>query len=278
MIVQAIDTLDFATRIYMRMRSWVAPAGIAKTFLGFKMYCDTRDFIQRRIFYFGMFEPNLTYYMMSQLHASDHVVDIGANVGYITLLVSHIVGDSGRVVSIEASPTTFALLSRNLKLNETSNVLALNMAATGEPCEVEIVAGGSRNSGSNSIQRVTGRSATVVKGDALSNLAAVDKERLKFIKIDIEGSETPVLQDILNNLHRYPKLRNIAVEMSPASANLVPLFVAAGFRVYALPNNYSIGYLFVREYLRRSKEDGFVVKKPIDAYDASYTDYVFERA
>jgi FkbM family methyltransferase len=277
MIVQTIDALDFGARVYMRLRAWFAPTGIAETFLGFKMYCDTRDFIQRRIFYFRIYEPNLTHYIMRNLQPSDHMIDVGANVGYITLLSSHIVGETGRVVSIEASPATFALLSRNLTLNNTNNVVALNMAATGEPCEVEILDGRNYNSGASSIQQASGRSAAIVKGDALSNLEAWDNERLTFIKIDIEGSETPVLQDILSNLHRYPRLKNIAVEMSPISGTLLPSFIAAGFRVYALPNNYRIGYLFVRQYLSQSKEDGFVVKLPLTSYDPRYTDYVFER-
>lgn len=86
------------------------------------MHCDTRDFIQRRVFYFNIYEPNLTYYILSRVRSGDHVVDVGANVGYMTLLLSSIVGEIGKVVAIEASPSTFSLLSRNLELNNTQNV------------------------------------------------------------------------------------------------------------------------------------------------------------
>ncbi len=118
----AITGLDFTMRLYMRFRSWITPIGIGVTSIGFKMHCDTRDFIQRRVFYFNIYEPNLTYYILSRVRSGDHVVDVGANVGYMTLLLSSIVGEIGKVVAIEASPSTFSLLSRNLELNNTQNV------------------------------------------------------------------------------------------------------------------------------------------------------------
>jgi FkbM family methyltransferase len=251
--------------------------GIGETLFGFKMYCDTRDFIQRRVYHFKMYEPNLTYYILQTVRLGDDAVDIGANVGYMTLLLSRIVGPAGKVTSIEAHPTTFAALSRNVALNDAKNVTALNMAAANGPCVVDIVTGEKNNSGSNSVRPASGSGTVSVKGDALSNLPQVDRDKVAFIKIDVEGSEGPILTDLLDNMDFYQGLRSIAAEVSPESADLIPALIAKGFRAYGLPNNYLIGYYFVRQYLRQSNEHSFVVKQAVSAYSPAFRDYVFER-
>jgi hypothetical protein len=67
--------------------------------------CDLDDVIQRYIFYFGVWEPMISHVTEQMLHKGDVYVDVGANIGYCSLLASNCVGGSGRVVSIEASPT-----------------------------------------------------------------------------------------------------------------------------------------------------------------------------
>ena len=274
---RGVDAVDYLMRVYMRVRTWIAPIGIGRTFFGAKMHCDTRDYIQRRVYYFGIFEPNLTHYIGSRVVPGDVFIDVGANVGYVSLLASHLVGEAGKVVAIEASPTTFARLTDNLDLNGAHNVVALNLAATSEPCAVEIVPGEARNSGSNSIKAATPGASVTVRGDALSSIIGRDKERVRFIKIDVEGSEAPILQDILATLDEFPNLGSIAVELGSGSAPFLAQFAARGFKAYGLPNNYRIGYLFLRKYLARSGEDGFFIKTPVTAHDARYTDYVLER-
>jgi FkbM family methyltransferase len=273
----AIDALDFAARVYMRVRSRIMLVKIGETFFGAKMYCDTKDFIQRRVYYFNMFEPNLSHYILGLVKPGDHVLDVGANVGYMTLLLSSIVGNSGRVVAIEAAPATYEMLLRNLQLNETSNVVPLNVAATNEACTVELITGEKNNSGTNSIRRTAGNGSVTVKGDALSKMNEIDHDKIKFIKIDVEGSEAPIIQDIVDTLAAYPRLQSIAVELTPSSSHLLTQLQNKGFRAYSFPNDYRIGYFFVRKYLRQSHEDGFVVKNPVDVYDPAYRDYIFER-
>ncbi len=277
MLDDAINMLDFGARVYMRIASRLSPLKMGQTFFGANMYCDIRDFIQRRVYYFNIFEPNLSHYILNQVKYGDHVVDIGANVGYMSLLLSTIVGDAGRVVAIEASPVTYGVLRKNLERNHATNVIALNIAATEGPCMVEIVSGEKNNSGTNSIRVGEQVGAMSVHGKAVSGLAEIQNSEVRFIKIDVEGSEAPILKDIIAHIASYGKLRAVAVEITPESSHWIAEFQKNGFRVYAMPNDYRIGYLMVRKYLRQSREDGFVVKLPMESYSPEFRDYVFER-
>ncbi|MBX9932020.1 MAG: FkbM family methyltransferase [Methylobacterium sp.] len=271
-----VDAIDVAARIYMRLSGKLRPKRIGRTYFGAEVDCDIQDFIQRRIYYFGIFEPNLSHYIGQRVAPGDHVVDVGANIGYVTLLASRLVGPGGKVTAIEASPTTFAKLRENLRLNGTANVSPVNAAATGERCLVEIVDGSDRNIGSGTVRIASGKARMTVPGTPVSILIEGDAS-VSLIKIDIEGSEGPVLDDILANLPAFPGLKTIAVELSPSSADRLKRFEEAGFTVYALPNNYRIGATLVRAYLDRSGEGAFVVKHPVAEYSEAFTDYVLER-
>ena len=60
----------------------------------------------------------------------DTFVDIGANIGYHSLLASHRVGPNGKVFAFEASPSIFALLQENIASNSAHNIIPRNVAVT----------------------------------------------------------------------------------------------------------------------------------------------------
>ncbi|MBE7244189.1 MAG: FkbM family methyltransferase [Actinomycetospora chiangmaiensis] len=271
-VVQGLDILQ---RVYMRAVSYVSPNRVSRTAFGVLMACNSRDFVQRRIRFFGVFEHNLSYLTARRLRAGDLYVDIGANVGYFTTLAAKIVGPAGRVISVEADPRTYDQLKENIRLNRFENVTAHNVAATAERCEVSIRQGEAHNAGSNSV--VIGGYGLTVPGLPLREILGEDLGRVRFIKIDIEGSEAPVLEAILDDLDEFPRDLIVASEVSEGSAGFVARFVTAGFRAYGLHNPYTIDYYLVRTFLARFGEAGVVAMKPVTAFDPAYTDYVFER-
>ena len=278
MFIGLIDAFDFAARVSMRMQGIVHRRRIGRTFFGMRMRTDIRDFIQRRIYFFGIYEPNLTHYIVRRLKSGDRFVDIGANVGYITLLASSIVGERGDVYAVEACPSTLDQLDANVALNRCSNVRTLGAAVTGERCRVEVVLGERHNLGSNSVRPASESTGHSVLGLPFESLPGLKFRDISFIKIDIEGAEFPVLRDILAHLGELRSLHTLVAEISPGSAELVGSMIEAGFTAYALPNNYRIGYTLVRKYLARSCEEKFVTTIPVKAYSVRFTDYVFERS
>ncbi len=237
--------------------------------------CNARDFLQRRIRFFQIFEHNLTYYSMDRLREGDLYVDIGANVGYFSLLASRCVGNSGQVISVEADPVTFKALTKNLELNGCRNVSARNIAATATACRIEMTRSDPHNLGCNAISAATGSGG--IEGRPFRHIVGEDLGRVRFIKIDIEGSEEPILQAILEALPELPDDVIVASEISPTSTEHVARFIAAGFRAYAMQNVYTIDYYLIRSYLRRFHEDKSVHMVPVDRFDQNYRDYIFER-
>ena len=102
----------FAFRAYNKALRILRPEHLATTYFGARIYCDPRDLIQRMILHFGVWEPDVSRVIEQSLAPGDVFVDIGANIGYDTLLASSCVGPTGRVVSIEASPRSCSATSR----------------------------------------------------------------------------------------------------------------------------------------------------------------------
>lgn len=271
----AVQVLDVLQRVYMRVITSVGPETRSSTAFGSILQCNSHDFVQRRIRFFGIFEHNLTYYSLGKIKKGDIYLDIGANVGYFTLLASQCVGLEGKVISIEADPKTFEKLLYNIKINSCQNVYARNVAATATSCYVNIERTEPNNSGSNSI--VIGSDKNGIQGVPFKEIVADDIKRVRFIKIDIEGSEAPILNAIIDSLSELPDDLVIASEISPLSAEYIALFLKSGFRVYAIQNIYTIDYYLMRAYLRRYNEDNVVHKIEITQYNPMYRDYIFER-
>src|SRR4051794_12278193 len=109
--------------------AWHSHRFVARTRFGSKVEGDTCEILQQHIYYFGAWEADLSQWIAGRLGTGDVCVDVGANAGYFSLLASDIVGDSGAVVAIEASPRVFEILQANLARNRARNVRPVNIAA-----------------------------------------------------------------------------------------------------------------------------------------------------
>ena len=78
------------------------------------------------IYYFGMWEPRQTRAVSRLVKRSDICLDIGANIGWYTMLLSKLVGDTGAVHAFEPDPRAFFMLSDNVTLNEGPSNIVLN--------------------------------------------------------------------------------------------------------------------------------------------------------
>lgn len=107
---------------------------------GFDYQFDFRDELQR-LMYFGLYEQAETTLIAGSLRAGDVFLDIGANIGYYSLMASRLVGESGRVYAFEPIPENAHKILAAVQLNGIRNIY-VNQSAVGESAGELVLHGG----------------------------------------------------------------------------------------------------------------------------------------
>lgn len=235
-----------AMRVFMQADRAARPMRTVTTVDGVRMRCDTRDFVPRRIAYFKEYEHELTEVFRQSVRPGDVVVDVGANVGYFTLLAGRLVGPDGEVVAIEADPATHAKLVENIALNDGLPVTTRQVAVTAEPCRVGVSVRDPKNLGASQI--VLDGDQGSVEGLPLDAVLGDTLHRATFIKVDVEGAEAPLLDVLLDQLPALSPRLTIAVEVDPVNRHYIERFKAAGFTARTLSNPYDIEHYIARAW------------------------------
>ncbi len=95
------------------------------------------------------YEPGTQWVFRKLLRPGMNVADLGAHVGFFTLLAAGLVGLAGRVYAFEPHPENFTILKKNISLNQCTNVLAVGKAVSDRSGKVQLW--GSQASGGHSI-------------------------------------------------------------------------------------------------------------------------------
>lgn len=143
--------------------------------------------------------------LKSVINEGDTVIDVGANIGFFSLLMSKLVSKKGKVYCFEPSGSIFNKLKDNLNINNITNVIAVNKGL-GENDENKIIKKNKNYSGMSSI-------VLEADGEFVNEkitLTSIDKyfadlpDRIQLIKIDTEGYEPYVLNGAIKTiqLHR----------------------------------------------------------------------------
>jgi len=226
----------------------------ARTCFGAQMRLCLADTIQSYVYFFGVWEPAITAYIMSALAPGDVVIDVGANVGYDALLAAHCVGAAGQVFAIEASPRIFHALQANIALNAPACITALNAAICAAPGDVPVFLHDDSNLGGTTIiPAIAGKRGAIreamVAGARLTDLVPEDVIcRARLIKVDVEGAEWPVVQGFAALLPALSDRTELLIEVSRDGlahhgmtvGDFLAVFRAAGFSPFLLPNPYRV--------------------------------------
>ena len=195
--------------------------------------------IQRRVFHFGIFEPNLTKWIGQSLRPGDTFLDVGANVGYFTLLGARAVGPTGSVVAIEAAPSTFTTLLKNCERNACTNVRALNLAAFDRETELPLFhIPSEENTGGASVVLTVGPCESIVQAKPLAIvLSESEIGSMRIVKIDVEGAEVEAVRGLIPAISRMPENVEIVVESMPINYEAISgMMEELGFHTYTLEN------------------------------------------
>jgi FkbM family methyltransferase len=172
------------------------------------VFCfDVRDNVVGWSIAYGPWEPVETAWIKSILVPGDTVVDVGANLGWYTVIMARQVGREGRVVAFEPDPRNFELLTRNVKENDFWERCALVRTALLAHSGKVFLEQSVDNLGDHRIRvRAAGEFQNNLYGEderqqievdantldaELAKLGMADR-RLKLIKIDSQGSEVSI--------------------------------------------------------------------------------------
>lgn len=166
-----------------------------RTRQGFAMRLDLGQFVDRTIYCTGGWEPLETMVIAAALKPGDIFVDVGANIGYFSLLAHRLVGPTGRVHAIEATPSTADLLDGNIARNDAGTIRVHRCAAGDREGTAAIMVHDAGNIGSNRLSfgddaAPDGRPTIPLR--RLDNLLA--GENIRLVKLDIEGAEAMALR------------------------------------------------------------------------------------
>lgn len=266
-------------QLFAVLNRYVSPHAFlfhAKTLFGDKVKCNTRDFIQNKIFYFGQWEPRLTAYLLNKIPNDGIFLDIGANIGYFSLLASH---RYRKVISFEASSKIFQLLIDNIKLNSRENITAHQVAIGKEEREVYINLGPDSNIGTTSISTEHGPSTVenVKMAPFQVFLTMEELADVRFIKIDIEGAEPSVIEGLVDSLPNMHSSLELVIEVTPSSdpkeqiarEKMFESLLAHRFTAKIMQEAYNIG-----DYVRTPDISALT---PLSTFPNKQTDVLFSR-
>ncbi len=172
---------------------------------GVYLYVNAQDHIQSSIFWYGFYEKEVIQLWQSLIGPDSIVVDIGANVGYYTVIAAH-KATKGRVFSFEPFPKLYRQLQQNISAARLQNVTALPFAAGLQHGQQPFFVSGPDNTGMSGLtpaENYSGVTETVTVVSLDEWAAGIQLPAIDFIKMDIEGAEAMALQSMKEIMHKY---------------------------------------------------------------------------
>lgn len=213
-----------------------------------EMYLDLRDGgISSVLYQVGYREKVFMSILQNEVDAGMTVIDLGANIGYTTLIMCKNVGD-GRVYAIEPDPHNIDLLTKTIDHNNYGDVCKITQAAIDDKDgNLEFWIASAPNL--NSVQK-TKNSIRKIDVPALSLPSFIEKEMdgqyPNFIKMDIEGHEVSVFEGALDYFTKNAGKTKILMEVHP--------------QFYNEENNFE---QILAEYMKIGFKSKYVVSTPV---------------
>ena len=177
-------------------------------------------YVSRCIREHGIWERYETSLVLNLLQPGDVFVDVGANIGYFSVLAASRVGAGGSVIAFEPDPENYRLLCANAELNGLAHsITAVNAALSDTAGEGQLYLSsdnlGDHQTYAGDEQRRSLPIALYHGGEYLREL-----QRLDLLKVDTQGAEFHVMSGLLPLLAALPRPPRIMIELTPHSLRL----------------------------------------------------------
>jgi FkbM family methyltransferase len=244
-----IDNLGAIRRVLAANDRQVAPSRVSVRFNradvqiveleGFRLVLDRAD---RSVSYFiindGAWEPRLTAVFRRCIQPGQTVIDVGANVGYFTMLAASIVGPTGRVFAVEPNSENCRLILASVAENHATNVTLLPIALSDQIGWSAFGTHIGSNGGLQNLDNLIDHAPLIVPTFPLDNVV---HGQVHFLKIDVEGAEGLAIQGALGivDQHRPIITSEFSIDMLERVSGMSPtdylsLFTDRGYRLHML--------------------------------------------
>ena len=173
------------------------------------------NWASHKTYVFGTHEPHIMRTIQEVVRPGWTAVDVGANIGYSTLLMAACVGPQGRVIAFEPLAQNYKMLEENIALNHHANVHAEKLALMDRPGVIELrtaTPGAMSWVASTMVepsQAVESESVDAVTLDDYARQNGIAK--IDFVKMDVEGAEAVVLSGMRAILRQHKPLLLIEI-------------------------------------------------------------------
>ena len=208
---------------------------------GNKMFLDPGDSLDLSIR--GVYGELDTEIVKNEIKSGDTVVDVGANIGYYTLIFAKLVGNTGKVIAFEPEPKNFKILKKNISINKLTNVILEQKIVSNKNEKTKLflansgIVGHHINPTKNSTNFIEVDSVTLDDYFLTNNIS----KKINFLKIDVEGAEIKVLEGaktILRNdkIKIFTEFNRLAIEkLGVKPEKFLSLLTENNFKFF-LPN------------------------------------------
>lgn len=189
----------------------------------------------------GLYEKLTTSIFRMLIKPKSTVVDLGASFGYYTLLAAQLVGDSGHIYAFEPEPIRYNFLLRNIRINNFTNVTAINKAISDKSGRRNFFIRGEMSSLSPNLDYSHQITVETVSLDEYFGSNRKINAQTLIIKMDIEGSEFRALlgmEALLKSNQNLTLITEFAPNLIEASGDQPRDFVRAlaehGFKLFVI--------------------------------------------
>ncbi len=235
-------------RLIRRSLNQAAPSGLSQVQVaagGLQGIPFVLDMQAEKDYWLGTYEPELQQAVRDWLPKGSVVYDVGANVGYISLLLAQAAGDAGQVFAFEPLPANLERLAANLRLNPWAHVTCVAGAVVDRPGPVRFLAHASgamgKAAGSAGRADQSYPDEIEVPGLTLDEFAYAGGHPVpQVIKMDIEGGEVLALQGMRRLLAEARPLLLLELHGPESARAAWHTLITAGYAILRMQPGYPV--------------------------------------
>jgi len=223
---------------------------------GNKIYLDERDslFLSSNIIH----EKTIVNLVKNEIKKGDVVIDIGAHIGYYTVLFAKLVGPEGKVFAFEASPTNFEILKKNVAVNGYQNVALNNKAVSDKNGKLTLYITGETSTANFLFKPEKSKNIIEIDSITLDEYFQDFNGQINFLKMDISGAEPRVIKGMDSILRNNTSLK-IQQEWWPNAIRKhgfepdahLKLLTKMGYKIYEIDGTTNKLNLVTSDYLMK---------------------------